>query len=398
MKLYPAHRIKRIQGIFLTAFTAVLIAAGTTFAHPSGTSRIYVHVLPGDSVTVEIDVNSSDAINALNSPLSPYERMNPSAVEAYQRQVTGYLFSRLRVSADNRAFLSPEPVFTSKHGGKGAWDSAVVFDTTHVLTFAGKMRTHSPSSPRLLQINTQLFPEFGIQNLSEISVYWHDTLVERKWIGLDKTFRIYASADSLEARLIRMRSPEGETSFGSLLMHFIKLGYVHILPYGLDHILFVLGLFFFSTRMRPLFMQVTAFTIAHSITLGLALLGIFSLNAKIVEPLIALSIAVVGLENVFFRQVRASRWLIVFGFGLVHGMGFASVLKNFDFPEGGFWPALLGFNLGVEFGQISVIAAAFGLTVAFRKKDWYFKRIVVPISLAISAVGLYWAVQRIWGF
>ena len=382
-------------------FFALIFAALTgAFAHPSGTSRVYVHILPHDSVTVEIDVNTTDALNALNSPLSPVPNLDPAEIEAYQRQVTGYLYARLQVSADSRPFLSPRPVSSSKNRGNALWDSALVFDSTHVLTFAGTMPRPSGSRPLVLEITAQLFPEFGNQNLSEISVYWRDTLVERKWIGMDKTFRIQASADSLDARLARLRNPESGTPLstgGSLFLRFIGLGYVHILPYGLDHILFVLGLFFFSTRMRPLFLQVTAFTIAHSITLGLALLGIFSLPAAIVEPLIALSIAVVGLENVFFRQVRASRWLIVFAFGLIHGMGFAGVLKTFGFPDGGFWPALTGFNVGVELGQISVIAAALALTLPFRNKPWYFKRVVVPISLAISAMGLYWAIRRIWG-
>lgn len=380
----------------MKAFAALVFAAlAGAFAHPSGTSRIYVHVLPGDSVTVEIDVNSADALSALSLPLSPYEPARRERIEAYQRQVTGYLHARLRVTADNRPFLSPTPVSTARSRGNVAWDSALAFDTTHVLTFAGKMKPGS--GRRLLRINTQLFPEFGIQNLSEISVYWRDTLVERKWIGLDKTFRIAASADSLNARLARLRAPGTAASGTRLFGRFIQVGYVHILPYGLDHILFVLGLFFFSTRLRPLFLQVTAFTVAHSITLGLALLGIFSLSPALVEPLIALSIAVIGLENVFFRQVRASRWLIVFVFGLVHGMGFAGVLRNFGFPEGGFWPALIGFNVGVELGQISVIALAFCLTFFWRKKPWYFKRVVVPVSLAISAAGLYWAIQRILG-
>jgi hydrogenase/urease accessory protein HupE len=383
--------------LFPSLLGAVLLAACPgAFAHPSGTSRIYVRVLPHDSVTVEIDVNSADARNALpNAPL-PSSPFSPAAVETYRRQVTGYLFSHLRVTADNRPFLSPEPVSSSKKGGTGPWDSAVAFDTTHVLTFTGKMP--AGSSSRVLKINTQLFPEFEIQTLSEISVYWRDTLVERKWIGLDKTFRIAASADSLDSRLLRLRTPGNEAPGTRLFGRFIQVGYVHILPYGLDHILFVLGLFFFSTRLRPLLLQVTAFTVAHSITLGLALLGIFSLSPALVEPLIALSIAVVGLENVFFRQVRVSRWLIVFAFGLIHGMGFAGVLKNFEFPEGGFWPALIGFNVGVELGQLSVIALAFGLTFFLRKKPWYFKRIVVPVSLGISAIGVYWTVQRVWGF
>ena len=100
---------------------------------------------------------------------------------------------------------------------------------------------------------------------------------------------------------------------------------------------------------------------------------------------------------VYLRKVRASRWFLVFAFGLIHGMGFAGVLKDFGFPPGGFWQALLGFNVGVELGQLSVIAVAFAATFYLRDKPWYFKRVVVPISLAISAVGLFWAVQRILG-
>jgi hydrogenase/urease accessory protein HupE len=177
---------------------------------------------------------------------------------------------------------------------------------------------------------------------------------------------------------------------------FLKLGFTHILPEGLDHILFVLGLFFFSTLFRPLLLQVTAFTIAHSITLGLSLLGIFSLPSRLVEPLIALSIAVVALENIFFRKMRPSRLLIVFGFGLVHGLGFAGVLKGLGLPENQFLKVLISFNLGVEGGQLAVIALAAAMTGWMWKKPWYFKRVVVPASALIAAIGLYWFVQRIF--
>jgi hypothetical protein len=214
---------------------------------------------------------------------------------------------------------------------------------------------------------------------------------------MDGVLKLPLARDSLEAMLAHARGKPAATAGGNLLARFVALGYKHILPSGLDHILFVLGLFFFSTRMRPLLWQVTAFTIAHSITLGLALLGVLSIPARVTDPLIALSIAVVGLENVFFRQVKASRWIIVFAFGLVHGMGFASALAGLGLPEGGFWPALIGFNAGVEMGQLCVIAAAFALTFGFRGKAWYFKGVVVPVSLLISAVGLYWAVTRAMG-
>jgi hydrogenase/urease accessory protein HupE len=175
---------------------------------------------------------------------------------------------------------------------------------------------------------------------------------------------------------------------------YLALGYTHILPKGLDHILFVLGLLLLSVRFRPVLVQVTTFTIAHSITLALTMYGIVSLPARIVEPLIALSIAYVALENVFTRELKPWRLALVFGFGLVHGLGFAGVLSDLGLPRGEFVTALLSFNLGVEGGQLTVIALA-ALCIAWhRQRVWYHQRVVVPASIAIAVVGTYWAVTR----
>ncbi|HEX4954826.1 MAG TPA: HupE/UreJ family protein [Thermoanaerobaculia bacterium] len=175
---------------------------------------------------------------------------------------------------------------------------------------------------------------------------------------------------------------------------YVKLGFEHILPAGIDHVLFVLGLFLLSTRWRPLLMQVTAFTLAHTVTLALATLGVVSLPSRLVETVIALSIAWVAIENVVFDQPKPWRPALVFGFGLLHGLGFAGVLAELGLPEGQLWTALLSFNVGVELGQLTVLALAFGATWAWRDKPWYWIRVVVPASLAIAAVGLFWAVQR----
>jgi hypothetical protein len=175
---------------------------------------------------------------------------------------------------------------------------------------------------------------------------------------------------------------------------FIGIGFTHILPEGTDHILFVLGLFLLSPKPRPLLVQITAFTVAHSISLGLSLGGVVSLNSRVVETLIAFSIAVVAIENVFYREVKPWRWLVVFAFGLIHGLGFAGALRGLDLPSGSFLPMLVGFNLGVECGQLAVVAIAIGLTVWWWRRPWYHARLVVPASLLIAAVGLVWAVQR----
>lgn len=179
---------------------------------------------------------------------------------------------------------------------------------------------------------------------------------------------------------------------------YVALGFTHILPKGLDHILFVLGLYLLSTRWKPLLIQVTSFTIAHSITLGLSIYGIFSLPATIVEPLIAASIAYVAIENVLTNRLHAWRPFVVFGFGLLHGMGFAGVLQEIGMPRSEFLTALVSFNVGVELGQLAVITLAFVLTgIWFRNKPWYRSRIVVPASLLIAATGLYWTVERVIG-
>jgi hypothetical protein len=175
---------------------------------------------------------------------------------------------------------------------------------------------------------------------------------------------------------------------------YLRLGFTHILPKGLDHILFVLGLFLLSRKAKPLMLQVTSFTVAHTVTLALSVYGLISLPSTVVEPLIALSIVFVAVENVLTSELRPSRIGLVFAFGLLHGLGFAGVLTELGLPRSEFLPALLSFNLGVEAGQLAVIGLAFLAVGLFRKRTWYRQAVVVPASLAIAAVGIYWSIQR----
>ncbi|MFN0135253.1 MAG: HupE/UreJ family protein, partial [Phycisphaerae bacterium] len=167
-----------------------------------------------------------------------------------------------------------------------------------------------------------------------------------------------------------------------------------ILPKGLDHILFVVGLFLLSNRMRPLLLQVSAFTIAHTVTLALSTYGVLRLPSSIVEPLIALSIAYVAIENLFTRELHVWRPALVFAFGLLHGMGFAGVLSELGLPEGEYVAALLSFNVGVELGQLAVILIAFVLVGWMRGRPDYRKFVVIPASTLIALIGLYWSVER----
>ncbi len=179
------------------------------------------------------------------------------------------------------------------------------------------------------------------------------------------------------------------------LVLYLRLGLRHIVPEGTDHILFVLGLFFLGITWRKLLAQTSVFTVAHATTLFLSTYGIFRLPSRYVEPGIALSIAFIATENVISPRLGPGRLAVVFGFGLIHGLGFASSLSELPFPKHDFIVALLGFNFGVDGGQLFVIALAFLAVGWFRNRPWFRSRVAVPCSLAIAAIGLFWAGQRI---
>lgn len=178
---------------------------------------------------------------------------------------------------------------------------------------------------------------------------------------------------------------------------YLALGFTHILPLGLDHMLFVLGIYLLNSRARSVLMQVTAFTAAHSITLGLSMYGWVHVSPRVVEPLIALSIAYVAVENLLLSELKPWRVVLVFGFGLLHGLGFAGVLTELGLPRSEFLTALLSFNAGVEVAQLAVIGIAFVLVGwHFANREWYRRRIAIPASLLIACIAIYWTVERVW--
>ncbi|MEM9550613.1 MAG: HupE/UreJ family protein [Pseudomonadota bacterium] len=269
------------------------------------------------------------------------------------------------------------------------------------------------SSPLALSLDTVTVPEVGNPDLARasrlrvvaelptdaraITVLWPlgaGDLVLRQQ-GVEAPFTGYLRGGE--------RSPQiplvggAETGGWSVFLRYIPVGFDHILPKGLDHILFVLGLFFLSTRFGPLFWQISAFTLAHTVTLALGALGHVTVRPEIVEPLIAASIVFVALENLWTDRLNRWRPMVVFGFGLLHGLGFASVLGEFGLPPGQFVPALIGFNVGVEVGQLTVIALAFlAVGLWFGTRDWYRTRIAMPASVMIACVGAYWFVERVF--
>ena len=222
-----------------------------------------------------------------------------------------------------------------------------------------------------------------VRQVDEANEKWHWS--SHQWLKDD----VYTQPYSLDE--IFTRQP-----FFSVLKTYVVAGFQHILPLGLDHILFVVGIFLLSTSMKPLLWQVTMFTLAHSITLSLSMLEIFSLPSRVVEPLIALSIAYVAIENIFSPKLHRSRLWIVFGFGLLHGLGFASILSEFGMPVDDFALALISFNIGIEFGQLAIICLGFfGLSIWFKNQQTYRHVVVIPLSVVISLTGLYWFWERL---
>ncbi|KHA52316.1 Membrane protein [Sulfitobacter geojensis] len=250
------------------------------------------------------------------------------------------------------------------------------------------------------------------QDAQNVTVSWPDgggAMVLRQQ-GVEAPFTGYLAGGETSSEI--SLAGGDAMSASQALISYIPVGFDHILPQGLDHILFVLGLFLLSTRWGPLLWQVTAFTLAHTVTLALGATGWVSIPGSIVEPLIAASIVYVAVENIFMRGLSKWRPLIVFGFGLLHGLGFASVLGEFGLPDGQFIPALIGFNVGVELGQLTVIALVAlliwlsvraaeaakidGEEGAVRSYPVMFRAVSVTGSLLIAIIGAWWVIERVF--
>lgn len=280
-------------------------------------------------------------------------------------------------------------------------------------SFLGDVYVLIDGQPANLTISSINIPEVGDVELSRMS----SLIVSGPLTSEAKTFN-FAWAETFGPVVLRTETDVEEEGYAAFLaggevsediaiegqearglwavfVDYIGIGFEHILPLGLDHILFVVGLFLLSTRLRPLLIQITAFTLAHTVTLALGMLGIVTIPGSIVEPLIAASIVYVAIENILMKGMSPWRPFVVFAFGLLHGLGFAGVLTEFGIPNGQFLPALIGFNIGVELGQLTVIAICFLLVgFWFGKRDWYRSRVVIPGSIIVALIGAYWFIER----
>jgi hypothetical protein len=220
---------------------------------------------------------------------------------------------------------------------------------------------------------------------------FYNTILLRSFLLLLLLLTIvtYANAHTINYALEKVPAKD-------VVLFYLKLGFQHIIPQGLDHILFVVGLCLLSNKVKVILWQATAFTVAHSITLAMSMKNIVVAPGAVIEPIIALSILFVAVENLILKELKPWRIILVFLFGLVHGLGFASSLNEIGLPRNQFLPSILSFNLGVELGQVAIILAVFSLLVLpFQKRIDYRKWIVAPVSILIAIVSLYWTVQRV---
>ena len=181
-----------------------------------------------------------------------------------------------------------------------------------------------------------------------------------------------------------------------MIIYYLKLGFLHVIPLGFDHILFILALFFYNSNLKTSIVQCSIFTFAHSITLGLASAGLVNVNTQYIEVIIALSIFVVSFNTIFPSNLKFWRLGFIFIFGLVHGLGFATALKAIGMPKNDFFTALISFNIGVEIAQITIILGCYYLIVKqFKYKTWYQTKLVHPLSFIICCIALFWTMERI---
>ena len=343
-----------LAGVLLP-FALFLCWAGSAAAHTGGTTGFAKIMVEGETVRYSLTLDLEAVSKVQNGPLA-----------ADHDALAGIVARHIEISADGTPCAALPGTVQPAQPGR-----SIVVIVIHYVC-AGPVGT--------LTLRDRLSVVFGRD---------HHTLVNIEKPGGTEQFlldpersegRIVITGPSIGAS---SANPVAEGAFG-----FFRLGVEHILT-GFDHILFLFALMLRGGRIGSLLGIVTAFTVAHSITLGLAVLGVVRPPGWLVEPLIAASIAYVACENIFLKRAPSRRWLVSLLFGLVHGFGFAGALLELELPRDGLFSSLLFFNLGVEAGQAMIIALLFPALLLLSRFEWE-KRAVTVISavVLVAAVGL----------
>lgn len=344
------------------AALGLALAGVSLHAHPLSVS--YAHVVIGDrdaSVTMRLPLDDMDLLLRLDRDVNG--TVSDGELAAAAPALLAYVNTRVALRADGQAC-------TAVLEQTGRWS-----DSSGVPHLEATFRFPLSRAPATVAIQVRVLTDLYAAHRTLADIEW-DTRREEFVFQNGNTFEGSAAAAAWWRT--------GRT--------FLVLGVEHILT-GYDHLLFLVGLLVASRGLPQLAAIVTSFTVAHSLTLGAATLGMVALPSRLVEAAIALSIAYVGIENLAAREVRG-RWRLAFAFGLIHGFGFATVLREMDLPRQALASSLFTFNAGVEIGQLGVVLLLWPLLRRAQRSS-YATAVTRWTSVVITVCGLGWFVQRV---
>ena len=365
----PGFTWRIVTSLIVTSLLASILSAGSACAHQTKLSSTHM-TIAATGISARIELNAIDLNVATGASITaPDGQVREDQLAGEIDAVRRYIDSHVTLGFED----GPDCV--------GTHESAVPKDDHVVIT----EHWQCPQDSGALIYRVTLFHEIDPVSRHMVSVDG-----DRKFIGLLSVSTPQMSVTQL--------GPTASQTF----LRYLGAGIQHI-AIGYDHIAFLLAVIVLARRFWPLFKVITAFTIAHSITLTLAVLDIVSLPSRLVETLIAASIVYVAAENFFVKDIR-HRWWLTFAFGLMHGFGFASVLRDYGLPRDALGWALAAFNIGVEIGQLLIVVAAVlvwraGFAVAeaggLVRTEAIERRVSLAISTAVLAAGLYWLGERV---
>jgi len=347
----------------IAAAVAVLAVSRAALAHPVPFSYLDLRIQP-DAIDGVLVVHMFDVAHDLDVA-QPERLLEPATAARESARIAQVLGPRFQVTADGQV-LTPR------------WSEAQVIPDRQSLRIA--LRFPVTARPGVLSVAARMFP-YDPQHQTFLNIYEGDALTQAILDGGRTSFDYFAGTRQGAIAVIRKFLPAG----------------IHHILIGPDHLLFLVGLLLLGGSIRQLAMIVTAFTIAHSITLSLAALNIVSPPARIIEPAIALSIVYVGADNLLIKGGRDVRAWIAFAFGFIHGFGFASVLREMDLPARALGWSLFSFNIGVEVGQLLVVSVVATALAALRSRsEAAGRQLAFAGSLVVMAAGAFWFIQRVF--
>ena len=359
--------MRRFAGFLgsVVGLLAFLGVAPPALAHPAPFSFVDLRV-QGTSLDIEVVIHAFDVAYELGID-PPDGALDPGVLGPGTARLAALLRDRLSITADGRTLVLD------------TWSSAEPLPERQSVRL--RARGELVRAPGVIDVSAELFP-YDEAHQTFLNFYDDGALTSQAILGADTTRYEYF-----------VGSRQGTFA---VIRKFVPAGIHHILI-GPDHLLFLVGLLLLGGSVRRLLMVITGFTVAHSITLALAVLNVVTPPGRLIEPIIALSIVYVGIDNLMVRGGRDMRVWIALVFGLIHGFGFASVLQEMGLPSGALGWSLFSFNLGVEIGQVTVAVVVASALMALRaRSDVAGRRLAVAGSVVVMAAGTFWFVQRVF--